>query len=127
MNRPVAMWLAAILAGLTLLAGCGGETPESTGKSSAAPETEEGPSGPDPERLPLAYKSDRKTLRECSDWKSLGDDLQHGMAFRAIAESEMGPVTEAKIESVRKVIDTDCAENPNDVLWNVAVRGASLL
>ena len=120
------MWPAAILAGLALLAGCGGETPESTGRSSAAPKSE-GPSGPDPNRLPIAYKDDRKTLRECNDWKSLGDDLQHGMAFRAIAESEMGPVTEAKIESVRKVIDTDCAENPKDVLWNVAVRGASLL
>ena len=126
MNQPLAL-LASIVASATLLSGCAEPPADNPSTSKPSSQKPKGAEGPDPDRLPIAYQDDGKTLRECREWKSLGDDLQHGMAFRAIAESEMGPVTEAKIESVRRVIDTDCAENPKDVLWNVAVRGALLL
>ena len=125
MNQPLALALASIVASTTLLAGC--SEPAADSPSSSKTGTETGAKGPDPDRLPIAYQDDGKTLRECREWESLGDDLQHGMAFRAIAESEMGPATEEAIKSVRKVVDADCAEDPDDILWNVAIRGALLL
>ena len=86
-----------------------------------------GAEGPDPDRLPIAYQEDGKTLRKCSEWTAIGDDLQHGMATRAIVEAQQGPPSEAKISKVRETIATDCADDPDDVLWNVAIRGALLL
>ena len=127
MNKSLALAIVSIAAGATLLAGCSEPAAESPSNSKTSAQESKGAEGPDPDRLPIAYQDDGKTLRECREWKKLGDDLQHGMAFRAIAESEMGPVTESKIQSVRKVIDADCADDPDDILWNVAIRGALLL
>jgi hypothetical protein len=107
------------------LAGCTEETPQPADKgNSPSAEQSQTQQGPDPERLPIAYEDDGRTLRICSDWESLGDDLQHGMAARAIVESQAGPPTEAKVAAVRRSIDQDCPDDPQDVLWNVAVRGA---
>lgn len=108
-----------LIVGVLFVAACSPQ-PETDTKSSTAPATaaSSAPHLPD-----VALDPDGKRPLTCADWVSISEERQHALAAYVLAKMDEIP-DDIKVDRVRKGVKADCAESPDETLYNVAMRRA---
>ena len=136
---------AAALA-VAVLVGCSAtDEPGDASKSSSPEAATSSPKAPagSPETLPptldsfqnpadsakpdipsIALRKDGKTPFTCAEWPGLSDDRQRDIVFSALVQAVVVPVTDAKVNEARQMVDADCRSEPKSAAYVVALRAA---
>ena len=139
--RAYALPAAALV--VVVLAGCGasegpGDTSESPSPKAAtsspkaaaeSPETASPPLSPfpnpadaaNPDIPNIALRKDGKTPITCAEWPGLSDGRQRDLVFSALVQSLVIPVTDAKVNEARQMVDTECKTAPRTAAYIVAL------
>ena len=137
---PAAALVVVLLVGCTATDGPGDTTespsPEAATSSPKAPadspETASPPLSPFPNPadaakpdIPnIALRKDGKTPITCAEWPGLSDGRQRDLVFSALVQSLVIPVTDAKVNEARKMVDTECKAAPRSAAYIVALGAA---
>ena len=70
----------------------------------------------------IALRKDGKTPITCAEWPDLSDDRQRELVFSALVQSLVIPVTDAKVNEARKMVNTGCNSEPKSAAYVVALR-----